>query len=155
MTKVSKLHTSFFKTKKELTSLLINLCLGLALLYRYYHLTWRILRLTIYSVFAVLFYFYIVMEECNFLSIVISFVRNISLLTYCLNICVNKKAPPTHSVHWGLNSTSKTSTPSFLRSHLLNLKTIQAPILGITPLPQYIGSSSNPLRIRFFSELPY
>ena len=57
MTKVSKLHTSFFKTKKELTSLLINLCLGLALLYRYYHLTWTILRLTIYYCFCSSFLF--------------------------------------------------------------------------------------------------
>ena len=57
MTKVSKLHTSFFKTKKELTSLLINICLGLALLYRYYLLTWRILRLTIYYCYCSYFLF--------------------------------------------------------------------------------------------------
>ena len=30
------------------------------------------------------FYFYIATEKCNFLSIVISFVRDISLLTYLL-----------------------------------------------------------------------
>ena len=51
-----------------------------------------------------------------------------------LDICVNKKARPTHSVHWGLNPTSKTSTSSFLPSPLLNLQTIQAPLLSqLTP----------------------
>ena len=24
-------------------------------------------------------------------------------MLFALDICVNKKAPPTHSVHWGLN----------------------------------------------------
>ena len=28
-----------------------------------------------------------------------------------LDICVNRKAPTTHSEHWGLNPTSKTSNP--------------------------------------------
>ena len=51
-------------------------------------------------------------------------------MLFALNICVNKKAPPTHSVHWGLNPTSKTSTPSFLPSPFLNLQLIQAPFLG-------------------------
>ena len=49
MLKVSKLHTSFFKTKKNKLVFYIifvkgNIIpLGLALLYRYYPLTWRIL----------------------------------------------------------------------------------------------------------------
>ena len=34
-------------------------------------------------------------------------------MLFALDICVNKKAPPTHSVHWGLNLTSETSTRSF------------------------------------------
>ena len=25
-------------------------------------------------------------------------------MLFALDICVNKKAPPTHSVHWGINS---------------------------------------------------
>ena len=48
-------------------------------------------------------------------------------MLFALDICVNKKAPPTHSVHWGLNPTSETLTPSFLTSHLLILQAIQAP----------------------------
>ena len=44
-------------------------------------------------------------------------------MLFALDIFVNKKAPPIHSVHWGLNSTS---TPSFLSSPFLNLQTIQA-----------------------------
>ena len=47
-------------------------------------------------------------------------------MLFSLNICVNKKAPPTHIVHWGLNPTSKTSPASFLPSPFLNLQTIQA-----------------------------
>ena len=54
---------------------------GLALLYRYYPLVWRILWLTFCYCYCSYFYLYIAMEECDFLSIVISFVRNISLLT--------------------------------------------------------------------------
>ena len=49
-------------------------------------------------------------------------------MLFALNICVNKKAPPTHSVHWGLNPTSKTSAPSFLPNPFLNLQAIQAPL---------------------------
>ena len=44
-------------------------------------------------------------------------------MLFALDIFVNKKAPPTHSVYWGLNSTS---TPCFLSSPFLNLQTIQA-----------------------------
>ena len=46
------------------------------------------------------------------------------LLTW--GLCVNKKAPVTNIVYWGLNRTSKTSTPSFLPSLLLILQTIRA-----------------------------
>ena len=49
-------------------------------------------------------------------------------MLFALDICVNKKAPPTHSVHWGLNLTSKLSTSSYLSSLLLNLQTIQTPL---------------------------
>ena len=36
-------------------------------------------------------------------------------MLYALDICINKKAPPTHSVHWGLNSLPhlENITPSF------------------------------------------
>ena len=44
-------------------------------------------------------------------------------MLFALVICVNKKAPPAHSVYWGLNPTS---TPSSLPSLLLNPQTIQA-----------------------------
>ena len=48
-------------------------------------------------------------------------------MLFALDICVNK-APPTHSVHWGLANPPpfKNITPSFLPSPLLNLQTIQA-----------------------------
>ena len=37
-------------------------------------------------------------------------------MLFVLDICVNKKAPPTHSVHWGLNpSHLKNTTPSFAK----------------------------------------
>ena len=65
--------------------------LGLALLYRYYPLTWRILWLMFYYCYCsyfFYFYMYIAMEKCNFLSIVISFVRNISLHTFLLYLLV-------------------------------------------------------------------
>ena len=45
-------------------------------------------------------------------------------MLFVLDICVNKKAPPTHSVHWGLKPISKTSTSS----PVLDLQTIQAPL---------------------------
>ena len=51
-------------------------------------------------------------------------------MLFALNIRVNKKAPPTHSVHWGHNTTSKTSAPSFLPSFFSNLQTIEAPLFG-------------------------
>ena len=34
-------------------------------------------------------------------------------ILFVLDICLNKKAPPTHSVHWGLNSFQITSPPLF------------------------------------------
>ena len=55
----------------------------MALLYRYYRLTWRILWIAIYYCYCsyFLFSYYIFTEKCIFLSSVISVVRNISLLT--------------------------------------------------------------------------
>ena len=50
---------------------------GLALLYRYYPLTWRILWLTFYYVVVVVFIFILILKNVIF-SIVNSFVRNIS-----------------------------------------------------------------------------
>ena len=54
-------------------------------------------------------------------------------MLFVLNTCVNKKAPPTHSVHWGLNPppsppTFKNINLSVLPSPLLNLQTIQSPL---------------------------
>ena len=40
-------------------------------------------------------------------------------MLFALDICVNKKAPPAHSVHWGLNPPHlKNMTPSFAKSPL-------------------------------------
>ena len=52
-------------------------------------------------------------------------------MLFALDICVNKKAPPTHSVHCGLNPPPHPpSQPQkqllLLPSPLLNLQTIQA-----------------------------
>ena len=62
------------------------------------------------------------------MSIIVTIISNITVLQCYLNICVNKEAPPTHSVHWGLNPTSKTLAPSFLPGPFLNLQTIQIPL---------------------------
>ena len=49
-------------------------------------------------------------------------------MLFALDICVNKKAPPTHSVHWGLNPSAPQKHNSFfLSSLLLNLQTTQVP----------------------------
>ena len=74
-------------------------------------------------------------------------------MLFALDICVNKKAALTYGVHWGLNPTSKTSTPFFLPNPLLNLRTIQAPCLGISS-PIYWFFMHPALKIGFFSELP-
>ena len=34
-------------------------------------------------------------------------------MVFDLDICVNKKAPPTHSVHWGLNLSPPQKHDSF------------------------------------------
>ena len=41
----------------------------------------------------------------NYVSIIVTIISNITLLQcyFALDIYCNKKAPPTHSVHWGLN----------------------------------------------------
>ena len=41
-------------------------------------------------------------------------------MLFALDICVNKKAPPTHSVHWGLNPSPhlKNTTSFFAESPL-------------------------------------
>ena len=63
--KVSKLHTSFFKTfyKKTRAFYLIyvkDTPLGFALLYRYYPLTWRMLWLKHYCCYCSFFYFHFI-----------------------------------------------------------------------------------------------
>ena len=72
--------------------------LGLALLYRYYPPTWRILWLMFcycYCSCFLYFYLYIAMEKCNFLSIAISFVSNASLLTLLTYLQNGRKRPQT------------------------------------------------------------
>ena len=50
-------------------------------------------------------------------------------MLFALDICVDKKAPATHSVNWGFKPFPiKNITPSFLPGPLLNLQTIQAPL---------------------------
>ena len=63
------------------------------------------------------------------MSIIVTIISNITVLQclFALDICVNKKAPPTHSVHRGLNPTSKTSTPSFLPRPLLSANPLRPP----------------------------
>ena len=39
-----------------------------------------------------------------------------------------------HSVHWGINPPSKTTPTSFSSNPLLNLQTVQAPLLGDSPV---------------------
>ena len=40
-------------------------------------------------------------------------------MLFASDICANKKAPPTHSVYWGLNPPHlKNKTPSFAKSPL-------------------------------------
>ena len=77
-------------------------------------------------------------------------------MLFALDICVIKKAPPTHSVHWSLNphprSYLKNITPSFFFSFspspLLNVQTIQAALFRrFTPPPP-------PPKKLFFHALP-
>ena len=49
-----------------------------------------------------------------------------------------------HSVHWGVNSASKTPPNSFSPSSLLNLQTVQAPFLGNPPI-YWFSMNSSPL----------
>ena len=58
-------------------------------------------------------------------------------MLFALDICVNKKAPPTHSVYWGLNHPSpphlKNITPSFAKSPLKSANYPKHPFLAIHP----------------------
>ena len=52
-------------------------------------------------------------------------------MLFSLDICVNRKAPPTHSLHWALNPSPEKRYLfffSFLPSPLINFQTIQAPL---------------------------
>ena len=86
MAKVSKLHTSFFKTKKNKLVFYIIFDKGNTSRFgsAIQVLPSEYFDSRFITVIVVIFYFYlyIAMEKLNFLSIVISFVRNISLLTY-------------------------------------------------------------------------
>ena len=62
-------------------------------------------------------------------------------MLFASDICANKKAPPTHSVYWGLDPspTQKHKTPSFAKSPLKSEKYPSPSLLGDslphTPLP--------------------
>ena len=95
--KVSKLHTSFFKTKKNKLVFYIFFVKGNTSRFgsaiQVLPCDMEYFDSRFLTVIAVVFYFYlyIAMEKCKFLSIVISFVRNISLLIYlltCLLACL-------------------------------------------------------------------
>ena len=58
-------------------------------------------------------------------------------MLFALNICVNKKAPPTHSVHWGLNSPPPTPAPQKHHSFFFSF-------LPIPPLPPRLKSANYP-----------
>ena len=74
-------------------------------------------------------------------------------MLFALNICVNKKAPPIHSVHWSHKPTSKTSASSFLPSSFLNLQTIPAPFFRLFT-PYVLLFHAPPSKSDFSSELP-
>ena len=72
-----------------------------------------------------------------------------------INDCINKKAPQTHSVHWGLKPPQKNITPSFLPSLLFNVKAAQGPLFRqFTPIYRFFMHPF-PLseKNRFFNEL--
>ena len=74
----------------------------------------------------------------NYVSIIITNISNITVFVshnvlcfrYFMPIshCINKKAPPTHCMYWGLSPSLKNIIPSFLPNTLLNLQPAQAPI---------------------------
>ena len=77
-------------------------------------------------------------------------------MLFALDIYCNKKAPPTYSVHWGLNPPppSKTSPLLFCQAPSKICKLSKSPFLDNSPPPQYIGFSCTTPKIGFFSELP-
>ena len=103
---------------------------------------------------GLIFFFFFFEIGRNCVSIIVTIISNINVLQrlFALDICVNKKAPPTPSVHRVLNPTSKTSTPSFLPRPLLSANPLKPPFEVF--YPQCIGFSCTPLKIKFFSELP-
>ena len=56
-------------------------------------------------------------------------------MLFALDICVKKKASPTHSVHWGLNPHLKFITPSFTKSSIKSANYPSPPFLGKVPHP--------------------
>ena len=56
-------------------------------------------------------------------------------MLFAMDICVNKKAPPTHSVHWGLTSphSSKTSPLLFCQAPSYISKLSKPRFLGDSP----------------------
>ena len=75
-------------------------------------------------------------------------------MLFALDICVKKKASPTHSVHWGLNPHLKFITPSFAKSSIKSANYPSPPFLGnssphptknsCTPLPKKKHSCTSP-----------
>ena len=80
--------------------------------------------------------------------------RNVICFGYVMPIsqCVNNMALPAHSMHLDLNRPRKKHHPSSLRSPLLNLQTVQAPLFRKFTLNLLVFHAS-PLKIGFFSEL--
>ena len=76
-----------------------------------------------------------------------------------LDICVNKKTPPTHSVNWVLKpSPPQKHDPIFYQVSSKIYKLSKPPFLGNShPLPSkkiFHACPSLQKKIRFFSELP-
>ena len=102
-------------------------------------------------------------NDRNYVSIIIIIISsssNITVLVSHNGICfgyfmpmshgVNKKAPPIHSVHWGISPLS--STPFFFAKPLLKSgNCLSLPLLGNLSPVHFLYP---PLKINFFSELP-
>ena len=75
-------------------------------------------------------------------------------MLFALDICVNKKAPPTHSVYWGLNHPSpphlKNITPSFAKSPLKSANYPKHPFLAIHPPKKNNNNNHNNNNNNFF-----
>ena len=62
-------------------------------------------------------------------------------MLFALDICVNKKGPPTHSVHWGLNPPLQKRNSFFAKSPLKSAKYPSPLFRGFTSLLPLFGLS--------------